>query len=446
MEIFWAKVVNLVWGLPLVIIMATASCYFAYLIRFAPLRYLRHSFLLLAGRFNSELAPGEVSHFRALSTALSGTIGMGNIAGVAVAISAGGSGAVFWMWIAGLLGMATKFFTCTLSCMYRKADTRGVMQGGPMYYIEVGLGQKFKPLAMLFAVFGMVGCLGVFQSNQLAQLLDNQWSFPPLATGIIAMLIVGGIVTGGSVRIGRVAGTLVPLMCAIYIVGSLLVVVDNIELVPTVFASIIYGAFTPEAGIGGAAGVTFREVLVMGVRRAVFSNEAGVGTEALAHGAAQTSEPVREGLVGMLGPFIDTHLICTLTALVILTAGLGVSESDTGIIMAANAFESSVPGYGANILSVAFALFAVTTMTTYAYYSIKCARYLLGEVCGSRFVYIYLLFIPVAALWNSAMTINMIDTFYAMMIVPNLIATILLAPKVVAAASDYFNRYDRTRS
>ncbi len=443
MEEFWVQVVNLVWGIPLVVIMATASCYFAYLTRLAPLRHVRHSIQLLLGHFNSDLAPGEVSHFRALSTALSGTIGMGNIAGVAVAISAGGSGAVFWMWVAGFLGMATKFFTCTLSCMFRKEDSHGIVQGGPMYYIEVGLGARFKPLAMLFAAFGMVGCLGVFQSNQLAQLLRNQWSFPPLATGLGAMLIVGFIVAGGSIRVGKVAGIMVPFMCLVYLLGSTIVIFNNLEQIPMVVASIFYGAFSPEAGIGGAAGITFREVLVMGVRRAVFSNEAGVGTEAMAHGAAQTSEPVREGLVGMLGPFIDTHLVCTLTALVILTSGIGIQGAETGILMAARAFENTVPGYGANVLSITFALFAVTTMTTYAYYSIKCARYLLGEVNGGRFIYIYLLFIPLAALWNSAMTVNMIDTFYALMIVPNLIAAILLAPKVVRAASEYFKRYER---
>jgi len=441
LEQFWADAVGIVWGLPLVAALGLAGLYFTLVSRFAPLRHAGHAFALLSGRYDRGAAPGEISHFRALSAALSGTIGMGNIAGVAIAIATGGSGAVFWMWIAGAFGMATKFFTCTLSCMYRKPDSAGVMQGGPMYYIEVGLGPRFKPLAMLFAACGMIGCLGVFQSNQLASLASAQWSLPTWLTGVAAMIAVGYVVLGGTLRVGRVAGLLVPLMCLAYLGGALLVIIDHAERVPHVLDAIVRGAFTPEAGLGGAAGLTFKEVLVNGVRRAVFSNEAGIGTEAMAHGAARTAEPVREGLVAMLGPFIDTHLVCTLTALVLLTSG--VTDGTPGVVMTAAAFESSMPGLGGDFLAVIFGAFAVTTMITYAYYSLKCARYLLGERIGGQFVWIYLGTIPLAAVSSPAMTVNMIDTAYALMVVPNLLATMLLAPRVLGAMRDYFARLEQ---
>ena len=427
------------WGLPLVIALAGAGLYFSWLSRLAPLRYAWHAIQILRGRYDDPAERGEISHFRALSAALSGTIGMGNIAGVAIAITAGGSGAVFWMWIAGALGMATKFFTCTLSCMYRKQDRDGVWQGGPMYFIEVGLGPRFRPLAMMFAACGMIGCLGVFQSNQLASLVVDQWQVPRLATGTVAMIVVGLIVIGGAVRVGRTAGLLVPAMCLIYVAGALVVVADHLSQVPAVMHAIVFGAFDPSAAMGGAIGVTVREILITGVRRAVFSNEAGVGTEAMAHGAARTNEPVREGLVAMIGPFVDTHLVCTLTALVILLSG--VAPHEAGVVMTAQAFESSMPGFGAGLLSLVFTLFALTTMITYAYYSVKCARYLLGDRIGGAFIYVYLLVIPLAAVWDPSMSVNLIDTFYALMVVPNLLATVLLAPRVMEAARDYFRRH-----
>ena len=440
MEAFWAEAVAIVWGLPLVILLALSGAYFTVISRLIPLRHARHAFAVLAGRYDRDSsAPGEISHFRALSAALSGTIGMGNIAGVASAIAAGGSGAVFWMWVAGAFGMATKFFTCTLACMYRKPDSAGVMQGGPMYFIEVGLGPRFKPLAIMFSACGMVGCLGLFQSNQVANLLAAQWSMPPLATGLGAMALVGVVVVGGSVRVGRVAGVLVPLMCLVYLAGAAVVVIDHLAEVPAILTAIVHGAFSPEAGIGGAAGLTVKEILITGVRRAVFSNEAGVGTEAMAHGAARTSEPVREGLVAMLGPFIDTHVICTVTAIVILSSS--VAPADAGVVMTAAAFEASMPGFGGDLLSVVFALFALTTMITYAYYSVKCARYLLGEKVGGLFVYVYLVTLPLAAITSQSMTVNLIDTTYALMAIPNLIATVLLAPRVLSASQDYFSRH-----
>ena len=424
------------WGLPLVFLIAGTALYFAFLCRLLPFLRLRHTFDLLRGKFSNPADPGEIPHFQALSSALSGTIGMGNIAGVAIAISMGGPGAIFWMWVAGLLGMCTKFFTCTLACMYRQQDEDGIAQGGPMYFIEMGLGPKFRPLAFMFAICGMVGCLPLFQANQLAGLLQAEWSVDRTVTGLIATVFVGTVILGGIRRVGRATSRLVPIMFILYFISSMLVIVSHYEIIPDLFADIFRAAFGGQAILGGAVGLTFKEVLVTGVKRAVFSNEAGIGTEALAHGAAQTREPIREGLVAMIGPFIDTMIVCTLTALVILSAG--VTPSGNGVAMTADAFEQTMPYLGSVVLLFTFALFAVSTMISYSYYSVKCARYLLGKRIGSQYVYIYLLLIPVAANWNQATAVNIIDTTFALMVIPTLTATTLLAPKVVEEMRRYF--------
>ena len=424
------------WGLPLVFLIATTALYFAFLCRLLPFLRLRHTFDLLRGKFSNPDDPGEIPHFQALSSALSGTIGMGNIAGVAIAISMGGPGAIFWMWVAGLLGMCTKFFTCTLACMYRRQDEDGIAQGGPMYFIEMGLGPKFRPLAFMFAICGMVGCLPLFQANQLAGLLQAEWSVDRTVTGLIATVFVGTVILGGIRRVGRATSRLVPIMFILYFISSMLVIVSHYEIIPDLFADIFRAAFGGQAILGGAVGLTFKEVLVTGVKRAVFSNEAGIGTEALAHGAAQTREPIREGLVAMIGPFIDTMIVCTLTALVILSAG--VTPSGNGVAMTADAFEQTMPYLGSVVLLFTFALFAVSTMISYSYYSVKCARYLLGKRIGSQYVYIYLLLIPVAANWNQATAVNIIDTTFALMVIPTLTATTLLAPRVVEEMRRYF--------
>ena len=424
------------WGLPLVFLIAATALYFAFLCRLLPFLRLRHTFDLLRGKFSNPADPGEIPHFQALSSALSGTIGMGNIAGVAIAISMGGPGAIFWMWVAGLLGMCTKFFTCTLACMYRQQDEDGIVQGGPMYFIEVGLGPKFRPLAFMFAICGMVGCLPLFQANQLAGLLQAEWDVDRTITGLIATVFVGTVILGGIRRVGRATSRLVPIMFILYFISSMLVIVSHYEIIPDLFADIFRAAFGGQAILGGAVGLTFKEVLVTGVKRAVFSNEAGIGTEALAHGAAQTREPIREGLVAMIGPFIDTMIVCTFTALVILSAG--VTPSGNGVAMTAHAFEQTMPYLGSVVLLFTFSLFAVSTMISYSYYSVKCARYLLGKRIGSQYVYIYLLLIPVAANWNQATAVNIIDTTFALMVIPTLTATTLLAPKVVEEMRRYF--------
>lgn len=435
---FWASAVSLVWGLPLVFAVTGAGLYFTIASRLIPLRAVGHAIDILRGRYNEAGDPGEISHFQALTSALSATIGMGNIAGVAIAVAVGGPGAVFWMWVSGLVGMSTKFFTCTLACMYRKRDVHGVEQGGPMYFIEIGLGPAFKPLAVMFAACGMVGTMALFQSNQLATLLEANWGVQPLLTGSAAMLFVGAVIIGGIKRIGRATAALVPAMCVLYLACCMYVVLTNITAVPATLLSILQHAVGVEAVAGGAIGLTFKEILVTGIQRAAFSNEAGMGTAPLAHGAAKTREPVREGLVAMVGPFIDTHVVCTLTALVILMSG--VTHEGGGIVMTAQAFEQAMPHVGNYLLACMVVLFAVSTMVSYSYYSIKCSRYLFGERIGGAYLYVYLGLIPLAAIWSQETMINVVDTAFALMAVPTLTGSLLLSGRVVAAFKDYFER------
>ncbi len=437
-EQFWIIVVDLFWGLPLVVFILSTGIYFAYISRLKPLTGFFHAFAILSGKYDRKDDPGELSHFQALTVALSGTIGMGNIAGVAIAISLGGAGAVFWMWVAGLFGMVIKFFTCTLSCLYRKQDENGIEQGGPMYFIECGLGKRFKPLAILFAMAGLVGCIPMFQVNQLASLLQNEFSIAPLYTGITALLLIGVVIIGDIKRVGKVTANIVPFMFLAYVISSLIVIIINFDAVPGILLDIFSAAFGKEAVYGGATGLVFKEVLVTGIKRAIFSNEAGVGTEAMAHGTAQTKEPVREGLVAMLGPFIDTHIVCTCTALVILSSG--VYTGNSGIIMTAMSFKQSLPGIGDMIVYLVFTLFALSTMITYSYYSLKCARYLFGKDVGNIYIFIYLFMIPMSAIWTQTTIINIIDTMFALMIFPTLLSTILLSGKVIDEMHRYFDK------
>lgn len=437
-ESFFSRAVDIVWGLPQVIFLISAGVYFTLAGKFLPFRGIRHAWHILRGKFDDPNDPGEINHFQALSSALSATLGMGNISGVAIGIMVGGPGAIFWMWIAGLVGMSTKFFTCTLACMYRKKDSKGVEQGGPMYYLEVGLGKYFKPLAVIFAICGMVGCLALFQVNQLSGLLENDWGIPKLGTGLVSMVIVAIVILGGIVRVGKVTSVIVPIMSIIYFLSALYIIIGNSALIPSIIKDIITSAFGGQAMFGGATALVFRQVLITGVKRAAFSNEAGLGTAPMAHGAAKTKEPVREGLIAMLGPFLDTNLICMMTALVILSTG--VPHAEDGVVMTVSAFEKGMPGIGRYILTLIIIMFSISTMISYSYYSLKCSRYLFGEKFGSKYVYVYILSLPFAAIWTQGLVINMLDTAFALMSIPTLIGAILLSPKVIRATKDYFKR------
>jgi AGCS family alanine or glycine:cation symporter len=323
--------------------------------------------------------------------------------------------------------------------MYRKKDSAGIVQGGPMYWIEVALGPRWRFLGVLFSLFGMIGCLALFQINQLASLLHTDYAIPRAATGAGATFVVGIVILGGIVRVGRVTARIVPFMAVLYFVSSIVIVSQHLDALGGVLQSIFVGAFHGGSVAGGVAGVTVREALITGVRRAAFSNEAGIGTAPMAHGAARTDEPVREGLVAMLGPFIDTNIVCTLTALVILTSG--VTGTDDGVLLTAAAFEAGMPG-GRVVLTLVILLFSLSTLISYSYYATKCAKYVLGEGLGRRYLYVYLGTVFLGALWSQDMVVNMLDTAFAMMAIPTLTSTLALSPRVVAATRDYFARME----
>ncbi len=431
--------VDLVWGPPLLVLLLAGGLYLTLLSRFVPFFRARHAIDILRGRYDREDDPGQISHFQALSTALSATIGLGNIGGVAIAITQGGPGAVFWMWMAAIVGMATKFFTCTLALMYRGRDSAGVVQGGPMYYIEAGLGRRFRFLAILFSICGMIGCLGMFQANQVAQILNATFDVGPAVTGVACVGLVALVSFGGITRIGLVASRLVPAMCLLYLAAAVVIFTRHFDLVPQVFAQIFHDAFNGTAAAGGAVGIAWSKVIQTGVKRAAFSNEAGLGTAPMAHGAAKTSEPVREGLVAMVGPFIDTIVICSLTAFVILSTGLWRgAEGVQGVSLTVAAFESVLGGPGRLLLVAIAALFGFTTMVGTSYYGRKCFGYLFGAERTRIYDVFYLVTIMVGALWSVGAVVNLIDTAYALMALPNMIATLWLAPRVMAATREYF--------
>ena len=436
---------DLAWGPWLLILLLGGGIYFIFLSRFLPLRYLSHSLALLSGKYDQE-GPGEITHFQALSSALAGTIGMGNIAGVAVAITVGGPGAVFWMWITAVLGMTTKFFTCTLSVMYRGEDSEGNIQGGPMYVITEGLGKKYRWLAVFFCVAGVLGCLPMFQTNQLVQtireliFLEQGWISQDQATefnfitGIVLAAIVATVIFGGLSRISKVVSRLVPIMSLLYVGVASYILLMNWSEVPHYLMLIVTDAFTGMAAAGGAIGT----VIATGVRRGAFSNEAGIGTEAMAHGAARTSEPVSEGLVAMLGPIIDTLVICTATALLILMTGAWQVTDASGVTITSIAFETALPGYGSFLLIVCIFFFSITTIFSYSYYGSKCLGFLIGAERKHYYNYLIILMTVVASMLSLDAMVGLIDGAFALMAIPTMTSTIILAPKVMLAARIYF--------
>ncbi|MDT0648067.1 alanine/glycine:cation symporter family protein [Zunongwangia sp. F260] len=446
-----AEFASLVWGLPLVILLIGGGLYLLILSRFLPFRYLGHSLDLLRGKYDDPNAPGEINHFQALSTALSSTVGMGNIAGVAVAIALGGPGAVFWLWVSAIVGMSTKFFTNTLAVMYRGKDTEGNIQGGVMYYIMEGLGKSWKPLAVFFAVAGLVGALPVFNVNQLTQAINSILLEPQgIETGFISNLIIGIILTiitsavilGGLYRISRTVSKLVPAMVAVYFVAVLVILFVNIDELPRYLGLIFTDAFAAENYKGEPLfGGIIGGLMILGIRRGAFSNEAGIGTATMAHGASKTSEPVREGLVAMLGPAIDTLVVCTLTALAILVTGVWQSSDANGVSLTAAAFRNSIPYVGDYVLLLCIAAFSISSLFSYSYYGTKCLNFLLGAENKHYYNYFYILSILVGATTSLSMMINLIDGFFALMAIPTMISTLILAPKVMKAARVYFKKY-----
>ncbi|RNC83925.1 MAG: alanine:cation symporter family protein [Balneola sp.] len=439
------------WGTPLVILLCGGGIFFMVYSRMTPYRYFGHAVNILRGKYDDPNDPGDINHFEALSSALAATIGLGNISGVAVAIATGGPGAVFWMWMSAVVGIATKFFTCTLSIMYRGKDSNGDIQGGTMYMITEGLGKKWKPLAIVFAVAGMFGALPVFQANQLNQairdviLVPNGLTDPnnhfgsDLITGIIILLIVGTVIFGGIKRIGKVASRMVPSMVVLYVISVLTILVIHFDVLGKYLWLIVEDAFTAEAALGGAVGA----IIITGVRRAAFSNEAGIGTATLAHGAAKTKEPVREGLVAMMGPFIDTIIVCTMTALAILVTDVWQTGDENGITLTASAFQEALGPVGIYLLMICVTIFAASSLFTYSYYGTKCLGFLVGASRQKWYNLFYVGSILLGATASISAIINLIDGMYAVMAIPTMTVALLLSPKVMSAARDYFERMQK---
>ena len=451
-EIVLAAFANFMWGTPLVVLLVGGGLYFMVHSRLAHFRYFGHGIDLLRGKYNSDTgaAAGQISHYRALATALAGTIGLGNITGVALAITIGGPGAVFWMWVTAVVGITTKFYTASLAILYRGYDDGGKLQGGPMYVIREGLGHKWLPLAWMFAIAGMLGTLPVFQINQLVQLLrdvvavpagfvtaDDHFSFD-FTVGLFLSIALFLIAIGKVERVSAVAGKLVPGMVIFYFAITGYLLISNISAIPGMLTLIFVDAFSGEAVSGGVIGA----VILIGVQRGVFSNEAGVGTESLAHGAAKTNEPTREGLVAMLGPIIDTLIVCTCTALALLVTGVWEGDA-VGVTLTSQAYEQVFPGIGAYLVLAMVLVLSTTTVLTYSYYGSKCMGFLFGARSERYYLWGYMALVTAGAVASLDAVVSLFDGVYAAMAIPTMISTIILAPRARDVARDYFHRLER---
>ncbi|ANO51242.1 alanine/glycine:cation symporter family protein [Woeseia oceani] len=439
---------SFMWGTPLVVLLVGGGIFFVLHSRGLPYRYFRHGFQIITGRYDNDSGDqGDISHFKALATALSGTLGLGNITGVAVAITVGGPGAVFWMWITAIIGIATKFYTASLAVMFRGRDDAGHLQGGPMYVIREGLGRRWMPLAWLFCIAALFGTLPIFQINQLVQIIRDVVAVPAgltladdhlafdLLLGLIFSALVFAVIVGRIQRIANVTSRVVPFMVVFYFVLTAILLVQNASEIPGALSLIVSDAFSGQSVAGGAIGT----VILIGVQRGAFSNEAGIGTESLAHGAARTNEPIREGLVAMIGPFVDTLIVCTCTALAILVTGAWQSDA-VGVTMTSNAFETAFPGFGGLLLVVMVFFLSISTVLTFSYYGGKCAGFLFGTRYERWYIGFYTVLIIVGAAASLRAVIGLIDGMYATMAIPTMVSSLLLAPKVRVAAKDYFAR------
>ena len=499
---------EILWGPIMILALVGTGLYLTIRLRFVQLLQFKHSLRCVSGRYDNPEETGDITHFQALCSALSATIGTGNIAGVATAIALGGPGAVFWMWVTAVVGMATKFTSCSLALKYRVVHEDGSTSGGPMYFLDQGLNLRF--LGRAFALFAALAAFGagcMVQSNSVADglgmILPQNWQIAKIGSeipfiggtlifkisiGVILSVMVGVVIIGGIKRIAKVASKIVPLMCVIYVGGALVILVKNAGAVPSAFVEIFQYAFTPFAAGAGFLGAVLARTIQKGVARGVFSNESGLGSAPIAHAAAKTSEPVREGMVAMLGPFIDTILICTMTALVIITTGSWHVRSDegellygpgaaglpmkimldgtgvqvigpvgddpvpyrdkegqpylmpTGASLTVNAFESQLPSIGKWIVAIGLIFFAYSTMIAWSYYGDRSCEYLFGSWSVVPYRYVFCFFVILGTVGGLDLIWVIADNLNALMAVPNLIALIVLSPWVVKETVSYLRR------
>ncbi|WP_333683388.1 alanine/glycine:cation symporter family protein [Pontibaca methylaminivorans] len=432
---------DLVWGIPMIVLILGTGFYLQVRLKFMPLAKIIYGFRMIwISRKPGAEAEGQITPFAALMTALSGTIGTGNIAGVATAITFGGPGALFWMWATAFVGMATKYAEVVVAVKYREVDDRGEHSGGPMFAIRNGLARRWHWLGFAFALFGGLAGFGIgnmVQANSISEAMGKAFAMPPWATGVILTLLVGLVVLGGIKRIGAVAEKVVPAMAIFYILCVLVILVLFADRVPGAFATIFSDAFTGTAAAGGFLGSTVLMAIQRGVARGIFSNEAGLGTAGIAQAAGSTSDPVFSGVVGMMGTFIDTIIVCTMTGLAIMVTGVWV-DGETGAALTSTAFETALPGVGSYLLAFALALFAFTTILGWAYYSEKCWEFLFGTVSAMPFRIIFTIIVFFGATQSLDFAWLVADTLNALMAIPNLVSLLLLSPLVVRLTNEYF--------
>ena len=440
----WLKAINdVVWGLPIIVLILGTGFFLQLRLGFMPLRNIAYGFRMIwRSRLANDKAHGDISPYAALMTALSATVGTGNIAGVATAIALGGPGAVFWMWMTALVGMATKYGEVLLAVHYREKDAKGQWVGGPMYAIKNGLGKNWKWLGTAFAIFGGfagfgIGCM--VQSNSVSTALHSTFGVPMWVTGLVCAVLTGAVILGGIKRIGAVAEKFIPFMCIAYVLCVGVVLAVYFDQIPAAFATIFEHAFTPTAATGGFAGAGVLMGIRMGVARGIFSNEAGLGTAGIAQAAGASKDPVFSGIVGMMGTFIDTIIVCTMTALAIVVTGVWEGGAN-GAVLSAQSFEAALPGVGKYVLTICLTVFAFTTILGWAYYGEKCWTYLVGPICEKPFRILWVIGTYFGAVATLEVAWLIADTLNALMAIPNLISLLLLSPVIAKLTKDYFER------
>ncbi len=433
---------GLVWGKPMLVMIFGTGIFLTLGLRLMPVLSLGKGFKLLWQSRKSTDKEGEISPFNALMTSLSATIGTGNITGVATAIFIGGPGALFWMWVTALIGMATKYAEAVCAVHYREVDEKGSYLGGPMYYIKNGLGKKWLWLGFLFALFGALASFGIgntVQANSVAHALNTQFNIPSWLTGMVLLVLTGAVVLGGIKRIAHVAGKLVPFMALAYLTAGLVVLITHFSQIPEALVLIVKSAFTPVAATGGFAGATIMLAIQWGVARGIFSNEAGLGSAPIAHAAARTNDPVRQGMIAMLGTFIDTIIVCSVTGLAIVLTGVWTTGVK-GAALTIAAFDQAMPEVGGVVVTIAQAVFAFTTILGWSVYGERCVEYLFGIRSVMLFRILWIIAVPIGAMGELSFIWLLADTLNALMALPNLIALLLLSPVIFKLTLEAKNR------